>query len=127
MVENLQKVIRAYGFDKAVPELAKYDPVFKNYAEFEGVLNGFARLFGECPGCVAGGGNPNCDIRQCCKQKNYSTCAECVEMETCEKLLREVRSLENMNRIKALGVAKYAKEMQKRVDEGYCQMDEIIK
>lgn len=126
MVENLRKVIGAWGFDKAAPELAKYDPVFKNYTEFEGVLDGFAKLLGECLGCVAGGGNPSCVIRQCCKQKNYSTCVECVEMDTCEKLLREVGSI-NMKRIKALGVDKWAKEMQKRVDEGYCQMDEIIK
>jgi hypothetical protein len=127
MVENLQKVIRAWGFDKAAPELAKYDPAFKNYAEFEGVLDGFAKLLGDCPGCIAGGGSPSCVIRQCCKQKNYSTCVECAEMDTCKKLLREVATLENMKRIKALGVGKWAREMQKKVDKGYCQMDEILK
>ncbi|MEM2930456.1 MAG: DUF3795 domain-containing protein [Thermoproteota archaeon] len=84
-VENLRKVIGAYGFDKITPELAKWDPAFKNYAEFERVLDGLVRLFGECPGCVAGGGNPDCTVRQCCKQKDYATCAECTEMYTCGK------------------------------------------
>jgi hypothetical protein len=126
-VENLRKVIGAYGFDKIAPELAKWEPSFKHYSEFNDVMNGLVKLFGECPGCVAGGGDPSCVIRQCCQQKSYSTCAECVEMDTCEKLLRFVGSLENMNCIKALGIDKYAKEMQKRVDEGYCQLDEMIK
>ncbi|MBO3800241.1 MAG: hypothetical protein FGF52_04235 [Candidatus Brockarchaeota archaeon] len=33
----------------------KWDPAFKNYAEFERVLDGFVRLFGELPECVADG------------------------------------------------------------------------
>jgi len=126
-VENLRKVIGAYGFDKIGPELAKWNPAFKNYAEFEQVLDGFIKLFSECPGCVVGGGNPDCVIRPCCSPKKYATCIECVEMDTCEKLLREVGSLENLKRIKAAGVDKWAKEMQKKVEAGYCMLDEIVK
>jgi hypothetical protein len=118
-------VIGAYGFDKIMPELAKYEPSLKHYPEFDDVMNGLVKLFSKCPGC-AGGGNPDCAVRQCCKQKPYSTCAECAEMDTCEKLQRVVGSLENLKRIRALGVDNWAEEMQKRVDEGYCQLDEII-
>ena len=124
-VGNLRKVISAYGFDKIAPELAKWNPAFKNYAEFEKVLDGFVNLFGECPGCVAGGGDPSCLIRQCCRQKEYTTCAECNEMGTCEKLQRIVSSLENLKRIKAAGVDNWAKEMQKKVESGYCRLDEM--
>ncbi|MBO3797275.1 MAG: DUF3795 domain-containing protein [Thermoproteota archaeon] len=99
-------------------------PGLKNYAEFERVLDGFFRLFGECPGCVAGGGNTDCIVRQCCKQKDYVTCVECTEMYTCEKLRRTGGSLENLKRIKILGFDNWTKEMQEKVDAGYCQLDE---
>jgi len=123
-VENLRKVIGAYGFDKIAPELAKWDPAFKNYAEFEKVLDGLVRLFGECPGCVAGGGNPDCVLRQCCRQKGYATCAECTEVNSCKELQSVGASLEGLKRIKAVGVDNWAEEMQEKVDAGYCQLDE---
>lgn len=126
-VENLRRVVGAYGFDKAAPELAEWEPAFGHYAEFERVLDGFVKLLGYCPGCVAGGGDPNCVVRQCCRQKGYATCAECIEMNTCEKLRRVGGSLENLKRIKAAGVDNWAKEMQKRVDAGYCQLDETMR
>ena len=117
-VENLRKTIYAYGFNKFAPELAKYEPAFQHCAEFEKVLDGFVKTFGECPGCI---------VRQCCRQKGYAICVECTEMDTCEKLLRLVGTLENLKRIKAAGVSSWAKEMQKKVDAGYCQLDEMIK
>jgi len=43
-VENLRKVLGAYGFDKITPELAKWEPAFQHYAEYEKVLDGFVRL-----------------------------------------------------------------------------------
>lgn len=87
-VENLQKVIEAYGFDKIMPELAKWEPSLQHYSEFENVMRGLVKLFGECPGCLSSGGDPSCAIRECCKQKPYTTCAECIELETCEKVKR---------------------------------------
>jgi hypothetical protein len=83
-VENLRKIISPYDFDKITLKLAEYEPAFRHYTEFENVLDGLAKLFGECPGCIAGGGDPNCATRECCKPKAYITCAECSEMETCE-------------------------------------------
>ncbi len=126
-VENLRKVVSAYGFDKAAPELAKWEPAFGHYAEFEKVLDGFAKLLGNCPGCVAGGGDPGCVVRQCCKQKAYATCAECGEMDTCEKLARSPSGLEDLRRIRVVGAGRWAEEMQKRVDAGYCQLDDTVR
>lgn len=127
-VENLRRVIGAYGFDKFMPELAKWEPAFQHYAEFEKVMDGLAKMFGECPGCLGGGGNPDCAVRNCCKQKAYVTCAECSEMETCEKLRPYGASaLEGLRRIKAVGLQKWIEEMQKKVDDGYCSLDEMLK
>jgi len=127
-VENLRNVIKVYGFDKIMPELAKWEPAFEHYAEFDNVMNGLVKIFGECPGCIQGGGDPNCAVRNCCKQKAYVTCAECSEMETCEKLRPYGASaLEGLRRIRAVGLQKWMKEMQKKVDEGYCSLDEMLK
>ncbi len=127
-VENLRSVIKAYGFDKIMPELAKWESSFEHYAEFDNVMNGLVKIFGECPGCVQGGGDPNCAVRNCCKQKAYVTCAECSEMETCEKLRPYgAPVLEGLRRIKAVGVDKWAEEIQKKVNSGYCSLDETLK
>ncbi len=121
-VENLRKVIGAYGFDKIAPELAKWEPAFQHYAEFEKIMDGWVKLFGECPGCVAGGGDPNCTVRQCCKPKGYNTCVECADMETCEKLQR-AGTEKTLQEIKTVDLDKWADEMQKKVDAGYCYID----
>ena len=127
-VENLRKTISAYGFDKIAPELARWEPAFQHYPEFEGVLDGFVKLLGDCPGCVKGGGDPNCVVRECCKQKAYTTCAECAEMDACEKLRPTGgTALEGLRKIRAVGVDKWTEEMQKKVDAGYCELDERVK
>ena len=126
-VENLRSVITAYGFDKVMPELAKWEPSFQHYPEFESVMNGLTKLFGECPGCIGGGGDPECAVRQCAKQKGYATCAECDAMETCEKVQKYgPKALEGLRKIKTVGVDKWVEEMQKKVDSGYCYLNERI-
>jgi len=126
-VENLRKVIGAYGFDKFSSELAKWEPAFRHYPEFEKVMDGFVKMFAECPGCVSGGGDPNCAVRICCKQKGYTTCADCSDTSVCGKLQRYDWPLKVLPRIKALGVDKWAEEMQKRVSTGFCYLDERMK
>lgn len=126
-MENLRSVITAYGFDKVMPELAKWEPSFQHYPEFESVMNGLTKLFGECPGCIGGGGDPDCAVRQCAKQKGYATCAECDAMKTCEKVQKYgPKALEGLRKIKTVGVDKWVEEMQKKVDSGYCYLNERI-
>ncbi|NWF87322.1 DUF3795 domain-containing protein [Candidatus Bathyarchaeota archaeon] len=124
-VENLQKIIETYGFDKIMPELAKWESSLQHYQEFEKVMGGLVKLFGECPSCMSGGGDPSCAIRECCKQKPYTTCAECAELETCEKIKRYgLGTLTNLQKIKAIGIEKWIQEMQNKVAAGYCYLDE---
>jgi len=124
-VENLRKIVSAYGFDKIASELAKWEPAFQHYTEFENFMEGLVKMFGECPGCIKGGGDPNCAVRECCEQKAYTTCPVCPEIERCEKLKRYgLQALEGLQKIRTMGLDKWAKEMQKRVDTGYCYLDE---
>jgi hypothetical protein len=47
-------------------------------------------------------------------------------MEACEKL-QQYKAKEELQKIKAMGVSKWIEEMQKKVDAGYCSLDERIK
>jgi len=121
-VGNLRGIIATYGFDKIMPELAKWEPSFRHYKEFDQVMDGLVKLFGGCPGCLEGGGDPNCKVRSCTKEKGYRTCAECSEAETCEPLApyREGYGLKTAHQsIRQNGIERYAEEMQRKVDEGY--------
>ena len=126
-VNNLRNVIAAYGFDKIMPQLAKWEPSFKHYNEFNQVMNGLVKMFGDCPGCLQDGGDPDCKVRSCAKQKGYRTCAECNEAETCENLApyREGYGLiPTLQTIRKNSIEKYAQEMQKKVDDGYSYLEE---
>lgn len=126
-VGNLKGVIGAYGFDKMMPELAKWEPSLQHYAEFEKVMSGLVKLFGECPGCAGGGGDPSCAVRQCAKGKGFVTCVECAEMDGCKTLKRYSWTKDRLQKIKADGFSKWLCEMQKKVAAGYCYLDEKTK
>jgi hypothetical protein len=127
-VNTLRDIIAAYGFDKIIPELANWEPSFKHYKEFDQVMNGLVKLFGDCPGCLQGGGDPNCKVRSCAKQKGYRTCAECAVAETCEPLAPYRKGYEGLapalQDIRHKSLKKYAEEMQKKVAKGYSYLEE---
>lgn len=122
-VEQLRDIIKRYGFDKFMPELAKWEPAFKHYKEFESVLDGLVKLFGSCPGCLGGGGDPDCKVRECAKQKGYTTCAECDEAFACEKLKSYLHK-EALERVREIGVASWAEEMNEKVKSGFSYLEQ---
>lgn len=91
---------RCFGYTKTVSEAAKefrrvlrkermktaweVIPFLGDYASLKKSLDALASL--RCKGCWEGGGNPWCKIRRCCQKKGLSSCAFCLEFETCEKL-----------------------------------------
>lgn len=122
-VEQLRDIIKRYGFDKAMPELTKWEPSFKHYKEFESVLDGLIKMFGSCPSCLGDGGDPDCKVRQCAKQKGYTTCAECNEAFTCEKL-KPYLNKETLERIREIGVASWAEKMHEKVNTGFSYLEQ---
>jgi len=38
-----------------------------------------------CPGCLRGGGSPQCPIRLCSKEKGHPSCGSCSDLESCGK------------------------------------------
>ncbi len=119
-VKNLRDTITSFGFDKVMPDLANYEPSFKHYEEFNQVMDGLVKLFGYCPGCLENGGDPNCKVRLCARQKGYSTCTECNEAKSCQKLEPYLKYFETASKdIKETGINGYAEKMKKKVEEGY--------
>ena len=59
-------------------------PFLGDYEAFKKTLDGLARL--GCSGCREGGGPPWCKIRRCARRRDYYTCAQCDEFESCDRL-----------------------------------------
>lgn len=63
-------------------DLKQWAPEDFDYAEFEKGLRSIESMPG-CPGCLQGGGNPECVMRACAQAKALADCTECREPE-CE-------------------------------------------
>ncbi|MBO8181239.1 MAG: DUF3795 domain-containing protein [Archaeoglobus sp.] len=93
------------------------------YREFKKWLNFLARA--KCEGCQAGGGNPFCSIRKCCRKKGFVSCAECDEFPCDKKFLKWISeryrnwNVKNIRRIKEIGYEKWLEEKEKEVNEGF--------
>ncbi len=117
LAKELKEILKEEKFNKiAVP----FEWV-GNYKEFKKWLNFLARS--KCNGCQAGGGNPFCNIRKCCKKKNIVSCADCEEFP-CKKLewLNERYrkwNIKNLERIREIGYEEWLKEKEKEVKEGF--------
>lgn len=124
--KELKKVLDAYDFG----EIATQVPGMENYESFEQVLNVLINFFGQCPNCQKGGGNPQCQIRTCCKEKGYKTCAECPSIP-CEKLKPMVDGYpqlkEMLEEIKTTGLENWCQVQQEKVNQGYRYSDTLGK
>lgn len=124
IAKNLKEELKKEKFNKiAVP----FDWV-GDYKEFKKWLNFLSRA--KCSGCQAGGGNPFCNIRKCCKNKGIRTCAECDEMP-CKKLewiseRYKKWNIKNLKRIREVGYEKWLEEMEEEVKKGFVT-GEVIK
>jgi len=123
-VDALHSTIQAYGFDKMKDQLATWEPAFKHYPEFDQVMTALAKMFGSCPGCPAGGGDPNCAIRKCAQAKNYIACSDCTQMTSCDTLKRYPNAPTRLKGIRQQGLKAWQKDMEKRVKAGYCYLDD---
>lgn len=123
---QLLEVLNAYQLREIAKEAKEWDPRLANYSEFEAVLQSLMKMFGECSGCQAGGGPPLCVIRDCCKEKRFSTCADCDKMP-CDKLGPQIHGyqghLEMLQRIREIGRDEWAKEMEKKTKAGFSYIE----
>jgi hypothetical protein len=70
-------------------QIEKWAPKDFDFGEFMKGL-GSIQSMSLCPGCMEGGGAPECTIRTCAKCKGHEQCNECEQLEGC----REFKVLE---------------------------------
>lgn len=63
--------------------LEKWAPKDFDFKEFMKGLSSMQKI-SLCPGCLKGGGNPNCEIRACALKKNVTNCSQCDQLMTCK-------------------------------------------
>jgi len=117
---SLARLLEAYDYAEWAPTLADFVPAVKGWGEFEGVLGWLTTQ--DCPGCLAGGGNPECAIRICAREKGLAGCWEC-DQEPCEKL-EEIDQgypgvAENRQRIREIGLDAWLAEQRAKVEAGF--------
>lgn len=85
----VKAVVRTAGFRKEAEGLGwplMRDLATRCCAHFEGEVESFAGMAQKVFPTNCRGGCVPCEIARCCKERGYTTCAECGESETCPKL-----------------------------------------
>jgi hypothetical protein len=83
--EKLRDELDDRQFDNYAELRSGNNAVFKGYQVFKEVLSEITKL--RCANtCINGGGNPNCRIRLCVRDKGIKGCWECSGFEGCELL-----------------------------------------
>jgi hypothetical protein len=117
-VDVLRNVVGTAAFAKAAEGLGW--PVMRDIAghcckEFEDQVSSFCELAPKLfPSFCRGGCVPPCEVARCCSERGFFTCAECSDMETCEKLLPVLKKypeqVKNLKGIREMGVKSWAKQ-----------------
>jgi len=119
---ELKKVLDALEFESFASQV----PGLENYGAFYKTLDTLIMFFGQCAGCQKGGGPPQCQIRACCREKGYQTCAGC-DSYPCEKVKYIVDgypgSKDNIMDIRKNGLERWSQNQQKKVSEGFRYSD----
>jgi hypothetical protein len=116
MAKELKRFVEAYRYGEWIG-YATQDFEFGNFMKG---LDWFSKW--SCNKCLQGGGMPNCEIRNCCKQKGLSNCYFCKDFPKCEKLgyQRETyRINENYREIERVGYKNWLKEQKRKAKAGF--------
>lgn len=117
---QLQKTLREEGMDswyRFIPEMTDAFPPFWQF------LQKLVDL--DCT-CRTGGGPPDCQIRQCAKQKAIQVCPECKEYpcELIQNLAEHYPTLiQDGKRMQKIGLEKWVKEQEERTERGVVYAD----
>lgn len=116
MVKELRRFIEAYRYGEWIGYVTQ-DFTFENFMKG---LNWFANS--GCLGCLSGGGMPNCEVRNCCKERDLSNCYFCEDFLKCKKLAyqRETYKInENYEKIKRSGYENWVNNQNEKQKEGF--------
>ncbi|MBL7161658.1 MAG: DUF3795 domain-containing protein [Anaerolineales bacterium] len=94
------------------------------FAEFWRFLEGLAT--GGCPGCRAGGGPPQCQIRNCARQRGLELCSRCPDFP-CSRIeaLGAIYPtlIADNRRLQTVGLEQWLSEQEERARRGVVYAD----
>ena len=107
--KELQGLCQAYGVAGWAPEMVEYVPAMAGYGQFAGVLDWLTTF--TCTSCQDGGGDPNCKMRACVKERGLEGCWACVDLP-CDlrKAFNAADPVGACGRIREIGPAAWAAE-----------------
>lgn len=86
LVQALELKLAEIRFDLYAAYKAPQIPEFEEYSGFLSFLRRIGQL--HCPTCRQGGGNPQCEISPCVREKGLNGCWECGHRSRCGRLDR---------------------------------------
>jgi len=116
MAKELGRFVHAYRYGEWIGFITKEF----EFGNFMKGLNWFANS--GCKGCLQGGGMPNCEVRNCCKEKGLSNCYFCESFLRCNKLeyqRQTYRISENYARIKQAGYENWLAEQEEKSKKNF--------
>ncbi len=76
LTKQYQELIEKYAFEEWAPKDFDFKEFKKGLVSIQNTPL--------CPGCLNGGGVPDCEIRSCARRKNIADCSECGRPEDCK-------------------------------------------
>jgi hypothetical protein len=116
MAEELKRFVKAYAYGEWIAYVSQ-DFEFDNFMKG---LGWFTKS--GCKGCLKGGGMPNCEVRNCCKEKGLENCYFCKDFTKCEKLSYQKKTYmvgENYARIKQIGYENWLKKQEQKLKRNF--------
>ena len=116
MASELKRFVQAYRYGEwigHVTQTIEFDSFMK-------ALSWFANS--NCSGCLQGGGMPNCEVRNCYKEKGLENCYSRKNFLKCEKLgyQKETHEVdESYARIKQIGYKNWLKEQEEKATANF--------
>jgi len=100
--------------------------VYKDFDQFWNVLSNLTEPDKCCPGCRQGGGDPECKIRTCAKEKNVDVCPMCDDFP-CELINNFAKIyplvIPDGKRMAEIGIEKWIDEQKIRAEKGFIYAD----
>ena len=114
--EQLKEVLQREGYDRGhfdLPDLQEVFPVFWKGLELLATR--------PCPGCRAGGGNPDCAIRACACERHVVGCPQCPDYPCAKlELLKNYPCLlSDGERCNKIGLEQWIDEQEARAQAGF--------
>lgn len=101
-----------------------WGPTMAGFSEFWRFLQELAG--GACPGCRAGGGYPECQIRVCARERGLDLCSQCADVPCTHVEALAARYptlLADNRRLQAVGLARWLAEQDERARRGVVYAD----